>query len=662
MKKINILSKSVYNRIAAGEVVDRPYSVVKELIENSLDAGATNIEIYIEEGGKQYIKVADNGCGIDKDDLRAAFMPHATSKISKPEDLDNISTLGFRGEALASIAAVARVELTSATKGNGAFKIYATDGKTSAISPASLQTGTEVVVRNLFYNTPVRAKFMKAEKKEETDITNFVTRYILGNPEISFRYFIDGVLVMQSNGEGLEEAITEVYGSKILPQCYKISAEKDGIVVSGYISNQNFFKPNKTYQSLFLNGRYITNFTINLAISNAYDKYTMKRQFPFYVLNIDVPSEIVDVNVHPNKSDVRFTDSKYIFSVVYSIISSVLDGSAKAAPFVLNSQRVPEVDSTMPQKPKESSAEIEKRLIQSVRDTESHPVFQMPDFGDDDPEDEKYFPPKEIRERDEKLKNPSDDEGGNKEFDFMDPLEDVPLHKYFPKSNDNILHVTNDYSSGLFAHDTRVDEAYARYLYEQQMIEFESCKFKGNLFNTYLIYEIKDTVYLIDQHAAHERLIYDKLCERLRNKTPDRQDLANVYIFDCSPQEFDFIKNNRASINRMGFHIEPFGMRAYRVDCVPFDLQQINIGEFIDDFLSMVDELKDITIEDVLQDKIAKCACKHAVKAGMSLSEDEVAELFKMLKGDMGLKCPHGRPVCVTFTKKDLDKAFKRIV
>lgn len=659
MKKINVLSKQVCNLIAAGEVVDRPYSVVKELVENSLDAGATEISIYIENGGKQLIKVVDNGCGIDKEDMRAAFMPHATSKITTAEDLESIKTLGFRGEALASIAAVSKVELISVTEGNPAYKISCADNKIGDVLPAALEKGTEITVRDIFYNIPVRMKFMKADKKEESDITNFVTRFILGNPTISFKYYVDGALVLQSYGGGLEEAIAQVYGPKTISNCFKISAEKDGIVLSGFISNQNYFKPNKTYQSLFLNGRYITNFTINLAITNAYAKYTMKRQFPMYVLNVDVPPEMVDVNVHPSKADVRFTDTKFIFGVIYSIISSILDGSASAAPYVLNCGRVPEVKSTMEEdKPDEKLAKKLAKMSEMERLIyEERSYYDPRTILEPKKDDDKLFPPPDIPEEEKaEMEKPLE------ETPHFDPVQDVPLYKYLPESKENILHVTNNVSSGVFARDARVDEAYARYLYEQQMIEFESCKYKGSLFNTYLVYEMKDTVYFIDQHAAHERLIYDELCEKIKSKKMDYQHLLDGYAFDLNPLENEFFERHLDTLKEIGFSIGHFGYTSYRIDGVPFVLSDINLKEFIDDILAHINELKQITLEDILKDKLAMQACKHAVKGGEALSNAEVNQLFKMLKGNIGLKCPHGRPVCVTMTKYDFEKMFKRVV
>ena len=348
MGKINILTKEIFNRIAAGEVVDRPYSAVKELIENALDAGATEISVYVEKGGRQLIRVCDNGGGIEPDDMRKAFIPNATSKVAKVEDLDSIATLGFRGEALASISSISRTEITSKTESNPACRVLCEGGYIGKVEPAALDRGTEVAVHDLFYNTPARAKFLKSDKAEEGDIHNFVSRFILGNPEVSFKYYSDGKLKLQSFGNGLDEAVTQVYGAKVIPNCYKINAEKNGIKIHGFIGNQNFFKPNKSYQSLFLNGRYIVNSIVSSAITNAYASYLMKRQYPFYVLFLDVPAEMVDVNVHPNKADVRFTDGRAVYGAVYSVISGILDGTARAADFVVDYARIPEIRSSMP--------------------------------------------------------------------------------------------------------------------------------------------------------------------------------------------------------------------------------------------------------------------------------------------------------------------------
>ena len=642
MRKINILSKSVYNRISAGEVIDRPYSAVKELVENSLDAGATEIEIYIERGGKQLIKVVDNGSGIERDDLRAAFFPHATSKIACADDINSVLTLGFRGEALASISVISKVELTSVTLGNSAYKVYAADDKISDVEPAALDCGTEICVRDLFYNTPVRAKFLKSDKKEESDITNFVTRYILGNPTVAFRYYIDGKLVLNSFGGGIDEAIAQVYGAKVIPQCFKINAEKDNIKISGYIGNQNFFKPNKTYQSIFLNGRYILNNTISVAISNAYAAYAMKRQYPFYVLNIDVPRDMVDVNVHPNKADVRFIDNNKIFGPVYKIISSVLDGTATAAEFVVDSLRIPEIKSTIDDKPNKVFEEFPSKKSSDNTDNSPRVSYVINSVGSPH---QSYI----LKE----------DNAGKKEVKYRDPQLDKPI--YFSGDRPISLSVS-DGAVERYSENTQIEAFNNQKTYEQQRIKFESCKFKGNLFNTYLIYEAGETVFLIDQHAAHERLIYDRLCEKLKTRKINRQSLLIPYLFGVNSLEKEFIESNIEVIRSMGFDLKPFGEYSYRVDEVPADLEYIRLEDFFNELLADMDKIKVIKIEELLKDKIAMTACKHAVKGGMALTDDEVKELFRLMNGNTGLKCPHGRPVCISLEKKDIEKMFKRIV
>lgn len=647
MRKINILTKSVYNRIAAGEVIERPYSAVKELIENSLDAGATEIEIYIEQGGKQLIKVADNGGGIERDDMRAAFLPHATSKISTAEDLDKIATLGFRGEALASISSISKVELTSVTAGNSAYTVSCDDGKIGEVLPAALEKGTEITVRNLFYNTPVRAKFLKADKKEEADITSFVTRYILCNPQVSFKYFVDGKLALQSYGSGLDEAMAQVYGAKALAQCFKVDAVKESVRVHGFIGNQNFFKPNKTYQSLFLNGRYIVNNTIATAISNAYASYAMKRQFPFYVLSVDVPSDIVDVNVHPSKADVRFVDNRFIFGIVYSIISSILDGTAKAADFVVGGGRIPEIKST--------SGGNESKVYgadANARQTGFDDLIEKYKPEPARPQVEKVISNEEPKtEKEEKI--------GQK---FFDPMKDLPFDAFSASPSKSVMSVTDDTMPPDFSKSAAYEIESKYFNNKQQRIQIDTCVYRGSLFNTYLIYEQGETVYLIDQHAAHERLIFDRLREKLEKRDISRQTLLIPYVFDANPNEARFIEDKLPLLRGMGFGIAPFGSGAFRIDEVPVDLQIINIEEFFGEILKDVDDYKDIKLEEILKDKIAMTACKHAVKGGMQLTDGEIDALFKLLDGDMGLKCPHGRPICVTLSKREIEKMFKRIV
>lgn len=646
MGKINFLSDMLCNRIAAGEVIDRPYSAVKELVENSIDAGATEIEVCIERGGKDLIQVSDNGCGIEKDDMRAAFFAHATSKIKELEDIEHIRTLGFRGEALATIASISCVELVSAVEGEEGNKVECDGEFIGKVMPAAVsRKGTRISVRKFFFNTPVRYKFMKSDKKEETDITNYIIHYILGYPEISFKYIVDGKLSLQSYGGGLDEAIAQVYGANVLPNCFKIKAERNDINISGFISNQNYFKSNKTYQNVFLNGRHIENQLISTAIYNAYSGYAMKRQYPFYVLNITVPDEMVDVNVHPNKADVRFTDERLVYGSVYKVISSILDGTAKAAEFVVNDEIAPESASAY-------SAEVIN--TEKVYDKDFSDVVGIEQFTKNKKQ-EQPKPEQADLSAYEKYAAPTAK---------SNPESDLPLYKYYaPREGVKIentftLHSDDGFDPIL----ANIEAEKAQEKAKQQKMLFTQYDYKGTLFNTYLIYELADDAYLIDQHAAHERLIYDKLRAAISERRLVRQDMLVPYVFTVNPEEKRFIEENSEIISQMGFAVEPFGENAFRINSMPADLPSLNLKEFFDELLAGVHELKKITLTDVLKDKIAQSACKHAVKGGEILTAQERDKLFEMLSGNMGLKCPHGRPVCVKLSKSEIEKMFKRKV
>ncbi|MBQ0099028.1 MAG: DNA mismatch repair endonuclease MutL, partial [Firmicutes bacterium] len=328
MSKINILSSKIFNRISAGEVIERPASVVKELVENSIDAGAKNISIEIIDGGITEIKITDDGSGIEKTEISKSILPHATSKISKVEDLDDIKTLGFRGEALASIVSVSKFSIETKTKNDEVGTILKCEGGDSIdIFESPSELGTTITVKNLFFNTPVRARFLKTPKSEENEITAVVARIILGNSNLKITYKADSKVIYQSFGEGLESAFLSIYGLETLKNCHFIQTEKNGIKIEGYISKPLFSKANRSYQTVFLNGRYILNQTISSSISNAYAPYLMKRQYPLYLLIVSLPNEYVDVNVHPNKIDVRFMNNQIVYGAIYSVITKVLDGT-----------------------------------------------------------------------------------------------------------------------------------------------------------------------------------------------------------------------------------------------------------------------------------------------------------------------------------------------
>lgn len=687
MAKINILPAKVYNRIAAGEVVDRPYSVVKELVENAIDAGATEIEINIERGGKQLIRVTDNGSGIAREDLQSAYLPHATSKIARAEDLDSIMTLGFRGEAVASIAAVSKMAITSKTAEGKCYRLACDGGETGEITEASGSNGTDVCVEMLFYNTPVRLGFLKSDRAEETDITNFVSRFILNRPNIAFTYYVNGKKVLQSFGGGEEEALASVYGASVLSNCFKIDASKHGIRVRGYIGNQNFSKPNKSYQSVFLNGRYIINATVSAAISNAYNSYLMKRQYPFYILYIDVPTEIVDVNVHPNKADVRFADNQIIYGCIYTIISAILDGQTKALEYIVEQPKTPYAEEVKPiseqqeMKAPETLTQSSSFAIGSLTYEEAQkeieqaaPAFVAKKQGADVPFSEVsearkgFIPNHEIEDfippisHKKKVKVPSTNERNEAE----------KLHEKYPDLffERNILRVNDPAYEQAAAKGEPLGafEENKRFLAEldgkakQNKIDVSDCVYAGKLFNTYLLYERKEDVFIIDQHAAHERLIFNRMKEKMQNRSIVQQPMLLPYELKLNAFESAFIAEQLPTIRAMGFEISQASDTRFEVSAVPIDLQDIDLSVFFNDILGDISGYRAIKLEELLKDKLATAACKAAVKGGMDLTREEIDALFELMDGDMGLKCPHGRPVVVKLTRTELEKMFKRIV
>ena len=670
MAKINILDSSVYNRIAAGEVVDRPYSVVKEFVENSLDAGAKNITITIERGGKDLIQVTDDGAGIEKSELRSAFLPHATSKISKAEDLDDIRTLGFRGEALASIASVSNARIRSRAAGaSEAYEITCSGGKMGEVIPCALGAGTEITAENLFFNTPVRARFLRSDKGEEGEISNFVSRFVLGNPNVSVRYIADGKLVLQSYGGGLEEAVASVYGSSVISQCYKLDAVRHGIRIHGYLGKPSFTKANRTYQNTFVNGRYVVNNTVSSAVSNAYGSYLMKRQYPFYVLFIDVPPEVVDVNVHPNKADVRFENNQVIYGSIYSVVSAVLDGNASALDYVAGEKSA----APMQGESKTLSENAEKKGAE----TEYHAGKSGVSHGKAGTAASSESVATERAFTDELLENYKkestlSDTDQEKKYDFRKEYE-VLLHMpkrseytggpqiVFHDSGAPAAQRAETSAADVFAENKQYLQALEQKAKQQKFI-FENAQFRGVLFNTYLLYEEGDNVYLIDQHAAHERLIFDRLKEEMETRKVARQPMLIPYVLNLNREEFAFLSEQKSILEEMGFEMEEFGTNCYKVSAVPMDLQGIDLESFFGEILKEVGTLRAIKLSDLLRDKLAMAACKHAVKGGMSLTESEKQKLFEMLHGDLGLKCPHGRPVAVRLTKTEIEKMFKRIV
>lgn len=626
MKRINLLDKSVYNRIAAGEVVERPFSVVKELVENSIDAGADEITINIEDGGKKFIRVLDNGSGIHKDDLQKVFMPHATSKITTADDLDKIITLGFRGEALASISAVSKTTVVSKTSGQDmGVRVICEGGEIGEPEVYPIEKGTAVVVEDLFYNVPARAKFLKPSKNEETDITNVISRLILANPTIAFKYTVDGKTVLQSYGGGIDEAIIQIYGYNTITDCIKIETEKNGIYVSGYVGHYYFTKPNRTYQTVILNGRYVVNNTIASAIHNAYANYLMKRKYPFYVLNVEMDPTTVDVNVHPNKTDVRFLDNQVVYSTLYSIVSSVIDGTSQALNIIKPNEYMqidpgsrPIVKKIAPPTPDEIEVvHCDRPFVSSFKDS------VKPNFNFDDVA--KELEP--LAKEDEKQCKIEDIFAENKKY-----IEQLEAEKEILKAKQESLDIELDY------------------------------KVVGQVLSTYLILEKGNDIFFIDQHAAHERLLFDRFTDEYKMGKVVDQPMIIPHLVHVNDKESEFLTSKFQDFRQMGIDIAEYEDNVFAVYAIPLTLWDINLDGFFSDVLSDLNILKEIEITDLLKEKIAQKACKAAIKSGKNLSEDEIECLLSMLKSDIKLCCPHGRPIMIKISRTEIDKWFKRIV
>lgn len=687
MSKINILDKKVYNRISAGEVVERPASVVKELVENAVDAGATEVSVVIEAGGIAEIKVTDNGSGLEKDQLKKVFLPHATSKISVAEDLDNIMTLGFRGEALASIGAVSRCTFASKTSDAEVGSAIDCDGgELSEPYDFPVQVGTTVTCKELFYNTPARGKFLKSPKSEEAEVESLILRMALSRPNVSFRLICDDKTKIETFGGGLQECIASVYGTKTLENCFRVEQVKNGIKVSGYVGKLSFTKPTRAYQTLIVNGRYVTDSTVSAAVTNAYGSYLMKRQYPFYVLTIDVPPQTVDINVHPRKAEVRFSDNQLIYGAVYSTVSKVLDGTSSALDIIKDDGEsfaapAPSVAPSAPSvgKPADfntgynaggSAFAGEKTATDygtaytsysagasgsaSALGSESKTdgaVDESGDFGGQ--------PEQPAKTGSSAMDSLFAGKGGNGFSYAPSRATTGRVSVYDPifggESKDN--------PDDIFAENKRYAEKLeAEKKARQENMEIEpSMIFVGQAFNTYLIFQYGDDLYLIDQHAAHERMLYDALCEKAKRGMLDTQMLLLPYTFKTSREDFDKIYRRFAYFRELGIEIDNVGDDTFKVSALPCELCSINIKEFFDDLLHDND-FKTEEIPLTLKEKLMQTACKHAIKGGDALDRSEIDALMAKIKGNFGLRCPHGRPVCVKVSKTEIEKWFKRIV
>ncbi len=656
-KVINVLDSSVYNHIAAGEVVERPASVIKELVENSIDAGATRIDIEIENGGISKIKVSDNGSGIDKEFVKTAFMPHATSKIAKIDDLDNILTLGFRGEALASIAAVSRVLMITKTEENDIASAIELEGGTVLKQyETGRTTGTTTTVSDLFFNVPARKKFLKKDKSEEQEVTALISRFILANPHIYFSYKADGKTIFSAPGTNLEDAIFSIYGKEAISETLKVDLSKGEYKVWGYVGRPSFSKPNRTYQTLVINGRYVVNNTISVAIANAFGEMLMKRKYPFYVLHMTLPADEIDVNVHPNKLDVRFANNSLVYSLFFEGVGRAL--------------------STMDYVASAEDTNIEK-AIDAVQTASILDTLKTIDSSNDVTVEKQTFimpePPKPAEKIDRAgvNLNPFSRDVKSMTKEEKDEYRDTILDATLRTSSSDKVKDGFGLGSKLLERlaETKEEDRYnsSGYFITKDPVQTDlgiqsAVKKIGKIFNTYLIVEVDDDVFFIDQHAAHERVLYEKFKAQYDNKNIAVQPLLFPYVLSLNPLEANIIEENLETMQELGFDISEFGNNTYKVSAVPAIVSEMNFDTFFSEFLSDTkNTLKKSS--DLIKEYLMQHSCKSAIKGGNDLTESEINQLFNQMgKEKIALFCPHGRPIAIRISKSEVEKWFKRIV
>lgn len=632
---IKLLGKDVINQISAGEVVEKPASVVKELVENSIDAGANFITIEIERGGIDRICVTDNGCGINKEEVCLAFTPHATSKLEKIDDLYSLNTMGFRGEALATISAVSKVTLVTKTKNDDlGIMVNLVGGEEVEREEVACVQGTKIDVLNLFYNTPARLKFLRKPKSEENDITNYVEKLILSHSDISFKYIVDGKLIYNTLNSSVLDNLYTIYGKDVADNVLEVNYAIGDYSIFGYVSKPEFSKANRTYQNLFVNNRFCNNALVSTAVGNSYEDFTMKGKFPLFVLFLNLPQSEVDVNVHPNKLEVKFVNTQKI----YRLCSDAVFKALSDATHIKNLENYEPRSYTNV----EYANEVSNEGVSFQ--TSQNNNYELYNYNLNQDNYNKYADVIASKEKGLCF------ESHNGILPATDNEEDFEMPQITLGGVDSFKVNDNTFTQQNTKQETYVD------LFE------EPYTIVGKVLNTYLILEQNKKVYFIDQHAAHERQKYDNLMRALETNSLEVQDLLLPYSFPVSREENNFIESNLELLNSFGIEISKFGENYYKISSVPVILSDINIKQFVEDVLQntngFIKEPKSI-----IKEKFMQMACKSAVKGGDDLKEIEIKALLAKIKDETKvLLCPHGRPIVVEITEKQIEKWFKRIV
>ena len=666
--KINVLPQTIANMIAAGEVVERPASVVKELVENSIDAGAKSVTVEIKKGGMSYIRISDDGCGIEPDDVLTAFKRHATSKIRTRADLDAIYTLGFRGEALASIASVAKVDIFTKTKDTSfGYTASIEGGEVTDSGEAGCPDGTTIVVRDLFYNTPARMKFLKNDATETSYVTDIVHKMILSNPAVSIKLIVNGKTTVSSSGDGnLESSVRAVFGRDYISHMNKVSFEDGGIKVWGFVGTNALARKDRRQQVFFINGRYIKSKIISAALSEAYQNVMMSGRFPVAVLLVELMGNFVDVNVHPTKTEVRFSDDKKIYSAVFWAVKNAL-ASKKYVPEI-DLSRKREIEDTMKvrreiSKEKNNATQVDINLLKDTYIKSQHAEKK-----------------EDIPQKDTKPYVKEDAQDINKKIEtntFFSGV-DVSYFKEEPSSDTGYNEHTADISLGFkvdkpLETDDKKDENPIEKTPEVQIEKNTEPQIKykanidfaiaGQIFDTYIIVQKDNEMIIIDQHAAHERIYFEELVEAYRQKEMTSQLLMMPSTVDFDPTDFDTAMQNADVFSFLGFEIEEFGSSSIIVRSVPYAMKEDEIKDTISEIVSHLSSgTKDIK-KSIMEEILHTMACKKALKGNTKLGAREMEALCeRVLSFDSINTCPHGRPIMTSMTKYELEKNFKRIV
>ena len=657
MPQIALLSQETIDKIAAGEVIERPSSVVKELVENAIDAGSSAVTVEIKEGGISFIRISDNGCGIEKEQIPLAFLRHSTSKIKSEEDLFTVTSLGFRGEALSSIAAVSQVELITKTNGDFTGSRYLIEGsKEVSLEEIGAPDGTTFIIRNLFYNTPARKKFLKSAQTEGTYIHELMQRMILSHPDVAFKFIMNNQVKLQSSGNGnIKDIIYHLYGRDITKALLPITHESELFKVSGFIGKPMISRGNRGYELYFVNGRFIRSQILSKAIEDAFKPFLMQHQYPFTVLYFDIDSSLLDVNVHPTKMELRFSNQQELYREVQSILSAAL----------VHRDIIPEVPVDTPKKNEMEAPKIEKVMPEPFEQKRLEEIRKA--VRKDSPYEIKYPVSRPMGTgsvssvAQEKL---LDTIKSMPPEDMMEErIQKEPLPEQSKKETEKEL--------AKEAYVLREEETYGAKpegSYEQGSFlkeeEMAKQKIIGQLFDTYWLVEYNDRLFIVDQHAAHEKVMYEKLKKQFEKKEFTSQAISPPIVITLSMREAEILERFKEQFTKLGFEIEHFGGAEYSICGVPDNLYRLNTKDVL---IEMLDELTDGISErataDVILDKIASMSCKAAVKGSQRLSLPEMEQLMKdLMKLDNPYNCPHGRPTIIAMSKYEIEKKFKRIV